>query len=128
MKRKIVVTGIIKYKDEFLVVKRSDNEEYFKGEWEFPGGKLEDNEMIVDGLKRELLEEISFDIKNREVKIINYYDELKNGLHYVELDFLIEVENNDFKVELSEEHVDYCWIKKDSNLIDEFIRRKIEKL
>ena len=128
MKRKIVVTGILEYKDEFLVVKRSDNEEYFKGAWEFPGGKLEDNELIVDGLKRELLEEINFDIQNRKINIINYYDELKNGLHYIELDFLIEVEKKDFKVKLSEEHVDYCWIKKDSNLIDEFIRMKIEKL
>lgn len=128
MNRKIVLTGIIKYNDEFLVVKRSDNEEYFKGAWEFPGGKLEDNELLFDGLKRELLEEIGFDIKNREIKIINYYDEIKNELHYIELDFLIEVDNKDFNVVLSDEHVDYCWIKKDSNLIDEFIRSKIEGL
>lgn len=128
MNRKIVLMGIIKYQDEFLVVKRSDNEEYFKGAWEFPGGKLEDNEMLFDGLKRELLEEIGFDIKDRKMKIINYYDEIKNELHYIELDFLIEVDNKDFNVVLSDEHVDYCWIKKDSNLIDEFIRSKIEGL
>ena len=60
MNRKIVLTGIIKYQDEFLVVKRSDNEEYFNGAWEFPGGKLEDNEMLFDGLKRELLEETGY--------------------------------------------------------------------
>lgn len=128
MKRKIVLTGIIKYKDEFLVVKRSKKEDDFCGAWEFPGGKLEDDELLFDGLKRELLEEIGFDIRDREIKIINYYDDIRNKFHYIELDFLIEVDNKDFKIKLSEEHEEYCWIKKDSSLIDEFIRRNIESL
>ena len=126
MKRKIVLTGIIKCKNEFLIVKRSKKEDNFCGAWEFPGGKLEDNEKLFDGLRRELLEEIGFDIKDREIKIINYYDELNNELHYIELDFLIEVDNKELDIKLSDEHEEYCWIKKDSSLIDDFIKRKME--
>ena len=126
LNRKIVVTGIIKYKDEFLVVKRSKKEDNFCGAWEFPGGKLEDGELLIDGLKRELFEEIGLDIKDRKIKIINYYDDIRDKIHYIELDFLIEVDNKELDIKLSDEHDDYCWIKKDTSLIDDFIKRKIE--
>lgn len=126
MKRKIVLTGIIKCKNEFLIVKRSKKEDNFCGAWEFPGGKLEDDELLFDGLKRELLEEIGFDIRNKEIKIINYYDDIRDKFHYMELDFLIEVDNKELDIKLSDEHDDYCWIKKDSSLIDDFIKQKIE--
>ena len=79
---------------------------FFPSAWECPGINLEENKTIFDGLKRELLEEIGFDIKDREIKIINYYDELKNVLYYIELDFLIEVDRKDFEIRLSLEHDD----------------------
>ena len=131
MERKIVLTGIIKCKDEYLVVKRSSNDDFLPGSWEFPGGNIIDNELIYDALKREIYEEIGFDIEGIETKIIHYYDKIKektNKYHYIELDFLIEIDNKDFDIKLSFEHDDYCWIRKDSLKIDDFIKSKIENL
>ena len=60
MDTKIVLTGILKDDNEFLIVKRNENDELYPGAWEFPGGHLENGETIKDGLKRELFEEIGF--------------------------------------------------------------------
>lgn len=46
MKIEIVLTGILKSNDEFLVVKRSENDDLYPGVWEFPGGHLENGETL----------------------------------------------------------------------------------
>ena len=60
MLTRIVLTGILKDKNKYLVVKRNENDELYPGAWEFPGGHLEDGETLKEGLKRELKEEIGF--------------------------------------------------------------------
>ena len=60
METRIVVTGILKDNDLFLIVKRNENDDLYPGAWEFPGGHLETGESLKDGLKRELNEEIGF--------------------------------------------------------------------
>lgn len=130
MKRKIVLTGIIKCNDEYLIVKRSINDDFLPGVWEFPGGNIEDGELIYDALKREMFEEIGFEISNN-IKLVHYYDEIqdkKEKYHYIELDFLVEVENKNINLKLSNEHDDFCWIKKDSYLIDEYIKNKLSNV
>ena len=47
MNRKIILTGIIRNADEYLAVRRSMNESFMPGAWEFPGGKIEENETIL---------------------------------------------------------------------------------
>ena len=41
MNTKIVLTGILKDENEFLIVKRNENDDLYPGAWEFPGGHLE---------------------------------------------------------------------------------------
>ena len=131
MKRKIVLTGIIRCKEEYLIVQRSKNDDFLAGSWEFPGGNIEDGELLIEGLKRELYEEIGYTLDNIP-KIIHFYDEIKNKnneeVHYIELDFLIEVDSKDINIKLSNEHDDYKWVKKDSDLLDDFIKDKIKDL
>ena len=126
MKREIVVTAIIKYKEEYLIVKRNDDDSKFPGAWEFPGGHIENNELLLDGLKRELYEEIGI-IIDMDPKIVNYSDEFdSNDIYNLEIDFLIEVDKKDLNIHLSEEHSDYKWVSKDSNLLDDYIKSKIK--
>lgn len=126
MKRKIVLTGIIKCMDEYLIVQRSKTDDFLPGVWEFPGGNIEENETILEALKRELKEEIGYEIDTNNAKIIHFYDEIKDNLHYIELDFLIKVNTKDINIKLSNEHDDYKWVTKKSNLLDEFIKEKIK--
>lgn len=130
MKTSIVLTGILKNNDLFLVVKRNEDDSLYPGAWEFPGGHLEDGELLKEGLKRELNEEIGFN-ENFEPIIINYYDEIKNKnnciIHHIEIDFLIEVDKQ-INIELSHEHSDYKWVTKDSELLDDFIKQKLKNI
>lgn len=132
MECKIILTGILKYNDKYLIVKRSDNDDFMPGAWEFPGGNLENNELIEEALKRELKEEIGFNLLNNTCKIINYTDEIKEKnnkiIHVIELDFLIECDNDSFDIVLSNEHTDYKWVEKDSELMDDFIKSKLKNI
>ena len=131
MNTKIVLTGILKDNDEFLVVKRSENDDLYPGAWEFPGGHLEAGETLKEGLKRELREEIGYDKEINPI-ITHYYDEVKTKndelIHDLEIDFIINVSKSDINVKLSDEHCDYKWVKKDSDLLDEYIQDKLTNI
>ena len=77
MNTKIVLTGILKSNNEFLVVKRSDNDDLYPGAWEFPGGHLENGETLKEGLKRELFEEIGFNSEFELLRIIMMKSKIK---------------------------------------------------
>lgn len=128
MNKEIILTGILKDQDLFLLVKRRDNDVSFPGAWEFPGGHLENGEDIKQGLARELKEEIGF-TKDFEPIITHYTDRFKDNqgevVYSLELDFLIEVRKDDVSVKLSEEHTDFKWVKRNSELMDGFIRAKL---
>ncbi len=131
MKTKIVLTGILKDKNEFLIVKRSEKEDLYPGVWEFPGGHLEKGETLKEGLARELKEELGF-VDNFNPIITHYSDEVKqNGeeiVHDLEIDFIINVDKNNTHIRLSNEHSDYKWVNKESDLLDEFIKDKLSNL
>ena len=55
-----VVCGVIKNGDKYLITQRGDEKNY--GKWEFPGGKLKENELPFDSIKRELLEELELKV------------------------------------------------------------------
>ena len=131
METRIVLTAILRDNDKFLIVKRDENDKLYPGAWEFPGGHLEDGELLKDGLKRELMEEIGFN-DDFEPIITHYYDEIKEKnnklVHDLEIDFLVDVEMKDVNVRLSDEHSDYKWVDRDSEYLDEFIRDKLSNI
>ena len=57
-----VVAAVIKKNNLFLIANRSFKPSS-KGIWEFPGGKVEENETFTSALKREIKEELSLNIK-----------------------------------------------------------------
>ncbi len=59
----ITVTAAIIEKDGLILAARRNPGKHMAGHWEFPGGKLEENESPEECLKRELKEE--FDINCR---------------------------------------------------------------
>lgn len=66
MKKTIeVVAAVIKKNDYILATQRGYGE--FKGKWEFPGGKVMENENLENALIREIKEET-----NADINVLNY--------------------------------------------------------
>lgn len=131
METRIVLTGILRDNNLFLAVKRSLDDDFFPGAWEFPGGHLEEGETIKEGLARELNEEIGFSEDFKPI-ITNYTDEIKNKngilIHNIEIDFIINTKKEDVNVVLSPEHTEYQWLDKNSDLLDEYIKAKLDNI
>lgn len=67
MKTVKVVAALIENDGKYLVGCRSTGK--FTGFWEFPGGKVEDNEENISALKREILEELGVEIKVQKLEL-----------------------------------------------------------
>jgi 8-oxo-dGTP diphosphatase len=62
----VAVGILIRLNGDFLMTTRPAGKAY-AGHWEFPGGKLEVNETVVEALRRELIEEIGVTIQDAQV-------------------------------------------------------------
>ncbi len=79
----------------------------FPDSWGLVGGKIEAGESILEGLQREIREELGGEILGAKIIPIEQYtsDNKKFTYHT----FLIKVET-EFVPELNEEHKGYCWV------------------
>jgi 8-oxo-dGTP diphosphatase len=62
----VAVGILIRPNGDFLMTTRPAGKAY-AGHWEFPGGKLEVNETVIEALRRELIEEIGVTIQDVQV-------------------------------------------------------------
>ena len=94
--RRISVRGIIIHNDRLLCVKHKPYKrltENITTYWALPGGGLEDNESLVDGIKRELLEETG--VKATIGNLLYIQQFTFNKLDYLEFFFNI-INSGDF--------------------------------
>ena len=131
-KWQVCICGAIKCENEYLMVKRSLDDEDCAGFWEMPSGKLEFGEKVEEGLRREILEEVGIDISEFDKKIIGiseYSSEKNDGIKYsVQLNYVIEVPTKNLPIKISEEHTDFVWATRDSEYVDEFIAEIIDAI
>lgn len=71
-----VVAGLIQVDSKYLIAKRTFGDAPAIGKWEFPGGKVEENESDEEAIKREILEEIGVlvDVKEYLEDCIQVYE------------------------------------------------------
>ncbi|MGV2927087.1 (deoxy)nucleoside triphosphate pyrophosphohydrolase [Macrococcus capreoli] len=114
MKKYIKVVGAVIQKDgKILCAQRNENTS-LPLLWEFPGGKIEENELPEDALKRELLEEMQCEIEVGE-KVITTVHEYDFAI--IELTTFYAVMKNDHIV--LEEHADMKWLSpKELNALE----------
>ena len=72
MKTIRVVAAVIRSEDKIFATARGYGE--FKGQWEFPGGKIEQGETREEALVREIKEELEIEIKVGEIIYTIEYD------------------------------------------------------
>ena len=101
-----VVAAIIKKNNKYLIVQRNKNK-HLGLKYEFPGGKVEENESFESALKREIQEELNIEI-NIYKKITEevYKDEkIDIILHY----YLCSHKKGTIKLN---EHENLAWVEK----------------
>jgi 8-oxo-dGTP diphosphatase len=78
-----VVAAIIRNRNDVLITKRPDSV-HLGGFWEFPGGKVEESELLEAALKREIREELGIEIRvHDEFRIIDHdYPSKSVRLHF----------------------------------------------
>jgi 8-oxo-dGTP pyrophosphatase MutT (NUDIX family) len=136
----IVVTGIIVKAGKYLITKRNSKEAAFPSLWTVPGGKLRQDDYIKTKkdtsdnwynvleklLEREIGEEVGLKVKNIRYLLSLVYKR-SDGIPTLILSFYCDYASGNVK--LSEELVEFAWIKKPDLLSYKFVpglREEIE--
>ena len=107
MKTIRVVAAVIRSEDKIFATARGYGE--FKGQWEFPGGKIEEGETPENALKREILEELETEIAVGELIDTIKYD---YPAFHLSMDcFWCDVVRGDLVLK---EHESARWLDKES--------------
>ena len=114
MKKIEVVAAVIQYKGKILAVQRGPAKyDYISEKWEFPGGKLELNELPEDALIREIKEELNVSINILESLPISDYSYVPEKVIRL-IPFKCVIQNNEIPV--AAEHAELRWVKKEDLL------------
>ena len=103
-----VVAALIVRDNKVLIAKRSTGDPNVFGKWEFPGGKVKENESEEHAIEREIKEEFEMDIKANKFLINNIceYPIKTIDLRLYECDYL----SGEFHLH---DHSEYKFVNKD---------------
>ena len=108
---------ILNINGELLILKRSNKAIIRPGDWDLPGGMVEDKENPNEAITREILEETG--ITSRSSKLVFVSTE-QSPAYILTFFYVTHVENDIVKI--STEHTDYQWIS-----VNEFLKLNLPK-
>lgn len=106
-----VVASLIEKDGKVLIAKRSTGDPNVLGKWEFPGGKVKENESEFKAIEREIYEEFELVIKANTL-IINNVCEYPNKIVDLRL-YSCDYISGEFNLH---DHSEYKWVNKDEIL------------
>lgn len=113
MNLQVGVKALIKNgKNEYLFLRRSAKLSTDSNEvsWDIPGGRINPDEALLDALSREIEEETGYKITS--IPLLLYSQDIfvdAKNLHVVRLTYVINEEVP--SINLSDEHIEYKWVK-----------------
>lgn len=96
-------------KKRILLVKKSLNEKVDPGRFVVPGGKIDKDEFIYDGLKREVKEEVNLDVTSYQWVNENVF--VSNGFYFHAEHFLCRVKSLK-SIKLEKNLTEYAFVSK----------------
>ena len=109
-----VVAALIVKDNKILIAKRSTGDPNLLGKWEFPGGKVKENESDEHAIEREIKEEFEMNIKANKFLINNIceYPTKTIDLKLYECEYI----SGEFHLH---DHSEYRFVKKEELLKNE---------
>jgi mutator protein MutT len=102
---------IINSLQEVLLLRRSSSDNFLPGFWELPGGRMDNGENLVSGLKREVEEETGLQvIPTYPLKAVSYYEDPIYPRESYGVFYLCKVESENQQVVISSEHDEFKWV------------------
>lgn len=109
--QKITVCAFLHNDGKLFVAKRAATKKFLPGKFELPGGHVEPGEEVVDGLKREFLEEFALEIVVGEP--IHRFTYMRDDCEVVEIDYLARLADPNAEIALNpKEHSEYRWVDR----------------
>lgn len=93
-----------------LLLRRAEQSRNFVGEWEFPGGKMDDGENVGEALCREVREETGLEIGIDRVACVTEFE--MPHIRVAMLCFYAQQMSGELR--LSEEHDEFAWVAPDA--------------
>ncbi len=121
---RVAVGGIIIKEKKILLVMRRDEPD--RNKWAIPGGKLELNETIEEGLKREMKEELSLDIEVGALAGISEFISL--NFHYIIMDYVCNPLSENVKPGSDALDAAYFDLENPGDSVNDSTREFIKKL
>ena len=90
----------------------ADSDLHGEGTWTMPGGKFECGEGLLEGAKRELLEETGIVLKSAQ--IISITNEVSDSAHFITIGFLATEYEGEPKVMEPDEILSWEWFALDN--------------
>jgi ADP-ribose pyrophosphatase YjhB (NUDIX family) len=133
MKFRVIVVGLIKKDESYLLGKKPDNTGPYPNTWHLPGGGINlDKESLEEALRREIKEESGIEIKEMQsIGIDEDYEKDKHGelTHYVFLDFKANYLSGDIKANDDMKKIEWVEINKIKKLnLNKPTKKLFEKL
>jgi 8-oxo-dGTP diphosphatase len=100
--------------EKVFMPKRAATKKFLPGIFELPGGHIDFGEGLVEGLKREIREELHKDITVGDpFAVFTYVNDIK-GSHSIEVIYFVQFTDHPESVTLNpEDHSEYKWLAED---------------
>lgn len=96
-----------------MILHRNGTHPHFPGHFDFPGGEVEQGEMTIDAIQREILEETGISISRNKFKLV-VDKQISSGLNHTV--YVAHLDDVQPRITLSWEHAAYEWMAPENLL------------